>query len=66
MAKQGKFIAGTTPYGYKLDEKDKHHLVIDTDEAKIVKTVFNMALDGFGKIKIYSRRIKAFLCYYIR
>ena len=52
MAKQGKFIAGTTPYGYKLDEKDKHHLVIDIDEAKIVKTVFNMALDGLGKIKI--------------
>ena len=36
----------------ELDEKDKHHLVIDIDEAKIVKTVFNMALDGLGKIKI--------------
>jgi len=52
MAKSGKFVAGTSPYGYKLDPEDKHHLVIDKDEAEIVKTIFNMALQGNGRIKI--------------
>ena len=52
MAKSGKFISGTTPYGYAIDPKDKHHLVINEQEAEIVREVFKMALDGAGKIKI--------------
>lgn len=52
MAKSGQFVAGTTPYGYMLDSKDKHHLVPDEEEAKIVKKVFEMALEGNGRIKI--------------
>ena len=52
MAKSGKFIAGTTPYGYTLDENDKHHLVIDEEEAIIVKKIFDMTLAGDGRIKI--------------
>ena len=52
MAKQGKFISGTTPYGYKLDKNDKHHLVVDEEEQEICKLVFNMALNGNGIVKI--------------
>ena len=52
MAKSGKFISGTTPYGYAIDPEDKHHLVINEQEAEIVREVFKMALDGAGKIKI--------------
>lgn len=52
MAKNGQFVAGTTPYGYKLDPDDKHHLVPDEEEAKIVKKIFEMALEGNGRIKI--------------
>ena len=52
MAKGGKFISGTTPYGYAIDPEDKHHLVINEQEAEIVREVFKMALDGAGKIKI--------------
>lgn len=44
MAKRGEFVAGTTPYGYKLDPDIKHHLIIDEDEAEIVKKIFEMAL----------------------
>lgn len=52
MAKRGEFVAGTTPYGYKLDPDIKHHLIIDEDEVEIVKKIFEMALNGDGRIKI--------------
>ena len=52
MAKEGKFVAGTPPYGYMLDPEDKHHLVINDNEAKIVKEIFSMSLKGNGRIKI--------------
>ena len=52
MASEGKYVAGTSPYGYTLDKEDKHHLVIDEEESKIVKEIFNMALNGEGRIKI--------------
>ena len=52
MAKKGKFVAGIPPYGYSIDPEDKHHLVINEKEAELVKTIFDMALNGNGKIKI--------------
>ena len=29
MAKAGKFVGGTSPYGYTFDPNDKHHLIIN-------------------------------------
>lgn len=52
MARNRQFVAGTTPYGYALDPNDKHHLVIDEKEAKIIREIFKMALEGNGRIKI--------------
>ena len=52
MAKQGKFVSGTSPYGYALDPEDKHHLIVDKKEAEIVKQIFQMASNGDGRIKI--------------
>lgn len=52
MARRGEFVAGTTPYGYKLDPDVKHHLIPDEEEVEIVKTIFKMTLDGDGRIKI--------------
>ena len=52
MAKAGKFVGGTSPYGYTFDPNDKHHLIINEDEAKIVRKIYNMALNGDGRIKI--------------
>lgn len=49
MAKNGQFVAGTTPYGYMLDPEDKHHLIIDPNEVDIVKKIFEMALSGNGR-----------------
>ena len=52
MARSGQFVAGTAPYGYKIDPKNKHHLIIDSNEAIIVQKIFQMTLDGNGRIKI--------------
>ena len=52
MASNGKYVAGTSPYGYTFDENDKHHLVIDKDEFEVVRLIFNMALKGDGRVKI--------------
>lgn len=52
MAKSGQYVAGTTPYGYKFDPEDKHHLIIDEEEAVIVRKIFQMAVEGEGRIKI--------------
>ena len=51
-SKNGEFVGGTTPYGYKKDENDVHHLVIDKEEAKNVKLIYRMALKGEGLLKI--------------
>ena len=51
-AQKGKFASGTPPYGYSRDTNDIHQLVINEDEAKNVRLIFKMALQGMGKIKI--------------
>ena len=52
MARNGKYVSGTPPYGYAFDPDDKHKLIINSDEAEIVKLIFEKASKGFGKIKI--------------
>ena len=43
MQKQGKWVGGKTAIGYMKDPSDKNKLIICKKEAKIVKTIFNMA-----------------------
>lgn len=52
MQKQGKWVGGKTALGYIKDPKDKNHLIINEEEAKIVKTIFDMAANGNGINKI--------------
>lgn len=55
MQKQGKWVGGRTPLGYIPDPEDKNHLIICEEEAKIVKTIFDMAIAGnqIGAIRDY-------------
>ena len=46
MQTQGKWLGGTVPLGYMRDPEDKNHLIIQEDEAKIVKKIFDMAISG--------------------
>lgn len=50
--KEGKYIGGRAPYGYKKDKNNKNHLVIDREKSIVVKKIFNMALEGLTPFKI--------------
>lgn len=45
-AKNGLYISGQPPYGYKVDPYNKNKLIIDDDAAKIVKYIFELAYEG--------------------
>lgn len=51
-AELGWFLGGKAPYGYQKDPNNKHHLVIDNEVAHIVKHIFDLAKQGYGKRKI--------------
>ena len=50
--KEGKFVGGRTPFGYLQDPDDKNHLVINEEQALIVKRIFDMCLEGLSFFKI--------------
>ena len=47
-AKKGQYIGAFPPYGLLRDPEDKHHLVPDPVASKIVRRIFDLALDGKG------------------
>lgn len=49
---QGQFIGSFAPYGYIIDPKDKHHLIIDEETAPNVRLIFEMYIQGNGYRKI--------------
>lgn len=51
-SRQGKFLGGPTPYGLCRDPEDHGHLVIDPETAPTVRLVFDLALNGYGTMKI--------------
>ncbi len=53
--KEGKQIIGRPPFGYKVDPRDKYGLVIDSEEAKVVRKIFEMKLEGIGAIESCRR-----------
>lgn len=50
--KCGKWVGGRTPFGYVTDENDKNHLVINEEQASIVRRIFDMCLEGLSFFKI--------------
>ena len=52
--KNGQFLGSSCPYGYKKDPKNHNHLVIDDYAAKIVKKIYSLYIEGYGKAKIGS------------
>ena len=52
--KDGKFVGGRTPYGYDKDPKNKNHLVVNKEQAKVVKRIYDLALSGLTAYKIAS------------
>ena len=50
--KQGKFIGSFAPYGYKKDPIDHGKLLVNEEQAIIVKRIFKMFLSGKGILQI--------------
>lgn len=50
--KQGKFIGSFAPYGYEKDPQDHGKLLVNEEQAKIVRKIFAMFLSGTGLLQI--------------
>lgn len=50
--KEGKWVGGRTPFGYDQDKDNKNHLVINEEQAIVVKRIFDMCLEGLSFFKI--------------
>ena len=48
MAEQGQYNSTCAIYGYQKSKEDKHKLVIDPEEAAVVREIFNMKIAGTG------------------
>lgn len=45
LLNDGKYAIGTVPFGYKKDSEERYKLVLDEEPAKIIREIFNLALD---------------------
>ena len=51
--RNGKFMGGVAPYGYDRNlPYDKHELIINEEQAEIVKRIFDLFINGMGVKKI--------------
>ena len=48
MAEQGQYNSSCALYGYQKSKEDKHKLVIEPEEAAVVKEIFSMKIAGTG------------------
>ncbi|WP_294497846.1 recombinase family protein [uncultured Gemmiger sp.] len=52
LKRQGKFLGGQAPYGYRIDPQDKYHLLPNAETAPIVQRIFALFLGGTSRTKI--------------
>lgn len=52
--KDGQFLGSSCPYGYRKDPEDHNHLVVDAYAASVVRKIYALYMDGYGKGKIAS------------
>ena len=45
---KGEYIGSFAPYGYKKSEKNKNKLIIDENVSDIIKSIFDMKLQGYS------------------
>ncbi len=58
MQEKGKWVGGCAPFGYMPDPKNKNHLVPNENEAKIVKEIFRLAVNGMTYCQIKDKLTK--------
>lgn len=52
LKRQGKFLGRQAPYGYRIDPRDKYHLLPDEETAPIVQRIFGLFLGGTSRTQI--------------
>ena len=52
MAAHGLYKSSHAPYGYRKDPKNKRKLVVEPDEAVVVREIFDMRLSGMKLVDI--------------
>jgi len=52
--RKGKFVGRFAPYGFMKDKDNKHQLVLDPYAAPIVRTMFEMAVEGISVSEILN------------
>ena len=66
--KEGLYVSGRCPFGYMKDPTNKNHLVINEEQAEIVKLIFDLALKGntyhYIAQELTKRKIKTPASYY--
>lgn len=49
---RGQYAAGACPFGYQKDPMDRHKLLVEEEEAKIVRRIFTMSLQNMTSVQI--------------
>ena len=62
LAEEGKYNGGAIPFGYKIDKEKNNLIVVNDDEAIIIREIYNMYENGYSQTKIakeyYARGMK--------
>ncbi len=48
----GSYVSGNAPFGYEKAADDRHMLVIEEDEAIVVRKIFDLTLEGYSSSQI--------------
>ncbi len=66
--KDGLYVSGRCPFGYRKDPSNKNHLIINEEQASTVQFIFDLALKGntyhFIAQELTKRKIKIPASYY--
>lgn len=52
LKRQGKFLGRQAPYGYRIDPRDRYHLLPDEETAPTVRRIFALFLGGVSRTRI--------------
>lgn len=52
---RGEYISANCPFGYEKAPYDKHMLLIEEDEAEIVRQIFSLTLSGYTSVDIAKK-----------
>lgn len=54
-SRQGKYGGGPTPLGLMRDPEDNGHLILDPETAPVIRKIYDLALDGWGCMRIAKK-----------